>query len=115
MDVAALSGVPGVLSVSILSNRARLALLDISAEVNSKNVIRGLMKMRGVAFVEPDFRVSIHQGERRPNDPMYDNSSATGPHEIVSLPRVWRKYTRGSQGVKGVKVCIIDTGYVRLL
>ncbi len=115
MNVAALSGVPGVLSVSILSHRARLALLSLAADVNSKNVIRSLMKMSGVAFVEPNFPVSIHQGERRPNDPLYDNSSATGPHEIVSLPRVWQKYTRGSQGVEGVKVCIVDTGCVRLL
>ena len=118
MEVSSLSGIAGVLSVSVLSHRARLALMQIPDDYNTKKLIRAILKTPGVSYVEPNRPVTAQENEleetygRRPKDPLYDSNGETSPHEIVSLPYVWQHYTRGRGGVNAPKVCIIDTGCV---
>ena len=118
MEVSSLSGIAGVLSVGVLSHRARLALVQIPDDSNSKKIIRELLKAPGVSYVEPNRPVTAQQNAqqqtdvRRPKDPLYDDNKETGPHEIVGLPYVWKHYTRGQGGQNAPKVCIIDTGCV---
>ena len=108
-EVSALYRVPGIQSASVLSNRARLCVVKLSNDADSKKVSQSLLQDPGISFVEPNYRV-VALGGIRPNDPLYNSDPGSGPFEIVSLPYAWQEYTTGKRAQEGPKVCIIDTG-----
>ena len=108
-EVSALYRISGVQSASVLSNRARMAIVKLSNDADSKKVSQSLLQDPGIRFVEPNYPVAA-LGGMRPNDPLYNDDPGSGPLEIVSLPYAWQEYTIGTRGQEGPKVCIIDTG-----
>ncbi len=94
-----------VRSTRMLSRSGDIELIEVRDGLPLKLIAQAIQAEPFVAFVEPDFRVSISNLEI--NDPDFDSLYAIS---ITKASQAWNFLSNAATSLQETVVCVVDTG-----